>query len=195
MKHLLRLCTVVLLLACFGACSKEQSQTVFLNKQNLTLLPNATPVHRFANNLGDTLFFYRANLDTSFTALPLAGSNYQRFVEGRNAVFLDSTGRYRADFGLYLTAHGGSNLYDVTHVLEHRFADSGQSTDLEVYFELAPPELRVGAFFSQLIWVNDTLENVFVTGQPGPGMPLLLYTTTSGFVGFQNVDNQQFYRL
>jgi hypothetical protein len=194
MKQPLRWGIIWCLAMLLGACNKEQSQTIFLNKRNLTLLPNQTTVQRFANDLGDTLFFFRASLDTSFVALPFNNADYNRMAEGRNAVFRDSTGRYRADFGLFLEATG-PELYDVTHVLQNRFSDAGQASELEFLFELTPPQLRKGFFFPQLIWVNDTLENIFISGQPGPGNAFLLYNETAGLVGFQNTDNQQFYRL
>jgi hypothetical protein len=185
---------MVLLAWALGACEKESRQTVFLNKQYLSLLPNPTAAQRFANDQGDTLFFYRAALDTSFAPLPMSGSDYERFAESRNAVLVDSTGRYRAEFGLFLTATG-NDLYDVTHFLQHYFFDGQNNTELKFLFETTPPQLNEGIFFPELIWGPDTLQNVFATGQPGAGVPFLLYNEIQGFVGFQNIDNQQFYRL
>lgn len=177
-----------------GACDRENAHTIFLNRQYLTLLPNSTNVLTFTDGLGDTLYFFRTNLDTNFSALPMSSGNYERFVEGRNAVFNDSTARYRAEFGLFLKA-AGSELYDVTHQLQHHFFDGQNTTALDLLFELNPPQLNAGTFYPQIIWGPDTLQEVFSTGQPGTGVPFLLFNEEQGFVGFQNVDNQQFYRI
>jgi hypothetical protein len=187
-KYLLSL-TVILALV---SCDRSQSQINSINQDFVRFLPNHNGSRLFISPLGDTAYIYRSLQDTTFTEWPLASSNYTRLVEQRRFEFRDSTGRFRASFTLALEPIG-DQLMDVEHVTLGLFRDGNSSEgSFKLYMERNPPELSAGAFFPDLVLGTDTLENVFVVGQPTLGTPLLYFTETGGIRGFVSQDGVQY---
>jgi hypothetical protein len=185
---------VALLLAVTSvACSRDQTQTIPLNRQYLGIIPNITNSRLFISAFGDTAHLYRTSLDTLFSELPMAESNYTRLAESRRASFSDSTGRYRAIFELRQVVKG-TGLIEVEHVLLSHFSDNRNTgSQLEILLDRDPQILVSGAFFPELVWGPDTLINAFAAGNPNLGEPVLIFTELGGIRGFMTTDATLFY--